>query len=191
MPPQKIASVVWSPRYGTHGQLVYNPSTHCLRSVTLPLTVSTSIDRPPPPIVPVRLRGLTRPVTLIGKSVEMLPLTVVARTSVLTSAGRSSVMLPLTVLNLRASVQSLLPRVPRIDPFTVDASPYAVVEKLASPFTVFSETGPTSESAPISPLTVRPTNRTPRRHANRERDSDIIVARVHSAAVAGLALVWP
>src|SRR2546430_5872892 len=48
----------------------------------LPLTVSSASLRPPLPIVPRKLRGPRRPVTMIGKSVWMSPFTVVARTSV-------------------------------------------------------------------------------------------------------------
>src|SRR3989475_6522072 len=60
----------------------------------LPFTVSSASRRPPLPIVPRRLRGPSRPVTMRGKSVWMSPLTVLARTSVERPAGRSSVIPP-------------------------------------------------------------------------------------------------
>src|SRR2546428_7296326 len=60
-------------------------------SLMLPFTVSSASRRPPLPIVPRRLRGPSRPVTMRGKSVWMSPLTVLARTSVDSPAGRSSV----------------------------------------------------------------------------------------------------
>src|SRR5438034_4789275 len=68
----------------------------------LPFTVSSARRRPPLPIVPRRLRGPSRPVTMRGKSVWMSPLTVLARTSVDSPAGRSSVIPPLTVRNSSA-----------------------------------------------------------------------------------------
>jgi hypothetical protein len=83
-------------------------------------------------------------VIVIGKSVEISPFTVVARTSALRSGGRSSVMLPLTVWKASPWLQPDAPRIPRIDPFTVEASPYDAVAKVVEPFTVASATGPFS-----------------------------------------------
>ena len=56
----------------------------------------------------------------------------------LSDAGSVSVMLPLTVLISSVSSQSARPISPRIEPFTVDARPTPVVEKLTDPFTVVS-----------------------------------------------------
>src|SRR2546430_10332929 len=91
-------------------------------SLIEPFTVSSANPRPPPPIVPRRLRGPSRPVTMSGKSVWMSPLTVVARTSVDRPAGRWSVIAPLTVRNSRASLHVARPSEATISPFTVCAS---------------------------------------------------------------------
>src|SRR2546426_3888180 len=91
-------------------------------SLMLPFTVSSASRRPPLPIVPRRLRGPSRPVTMRGKSVWMSPLTVLARTSVDSPAGRSSVIPPLTVRNSSTSLHVARPSEATISPFTVCAS---------------------------------------------------------------------
>src|SRR5207249_673639 len=64
------------------------PLPHVLfLSLMLPFTVSRSSRRPPLPIVPWRLRGPSRPVTMSGKSVTMSPFTVLAFTSAVRSAS--------------------------------------------------------------------------------------------------------
>src|SRR3989454_9162253 len=91
-------------------------------NLMLPFTVSSARRRPPLPIVPRRLRGPSRPVTMRGKSVWMSPLTVLVRTSVARPAGRSSVIPPLTVRNSSASLHVARPSEATISPFTVCAS---------------------------------------------------------------------
>src|SRR5256886_9134710 len=87
-----------------------------------PFTVSRASRRPPLPIVPCRLRGPRRPVTMSGKSVWMSPLTVLARTSVDRPAGRSRGIPPLTVRSSRAWHHVARPSDATISPFTVCAS---------------------------------------------------------------------
>src|SRR2546425_3429666 len=91
-------------------------------NLMLPFTVSSARRRPPLPIVPRRLRGPSRPVTMRGKSVWMSPFTVLARTSVERPAGRPSVIPPLTVRNSSASLPVARPSEATISPFTVCAS---------------------------------------------------------------------
>ena len=120
-----------------------------------------SIDRPPPPIVPVSLRGLTFPVTVTGKSVVMLPLTVAACTSVLGSAGRSRVMLPFTV---GTSAFDPLRAAHRAADRSVHGRGIAVGRCREVRHAIdgpHARPGPRVRLPSTSPLTVRPMNRTP------------------------------
>src|SRR6184192_4602633 len=101
-----------------------------------PFTVERESCRPPLPMVPCRCRGPNLPVTRRGKSVTRSPFTVEARTSVERSEGRSSVMPPFTVVNSTPSLQLARPSEATIEPFTVVASAYPVVDTCTLPFTV-------------------------------------------------------
>ena len=76
-----------------------------------------------------------RPLTLIGKSESMLPLTVVASRSASSPAGRVRVMPPLTVVNLSVRSQVALPSVASMEPLTVVASTRPAAEISMSPLT--------------------------------------------------------
>src|SRR5207245_5598214 len=131
------------------------------RSFIDPFTVDNSNRRPPLPIVPFMRRGPNFPVIVRGKSVSISPFTVVALTSVERSAGRSSVIPPFTVAKSSASVHVAFPIDATIEPFTVRASAYPVVEIRMLPFTVVASTSLERFAASTLPFTVAPRKRTP------------------------------
>src|SRR5690349_12558129 len=131
------------------------------RSLMDPLTVDRSSRRPPLPIVPFKRRGPNFPVIVRGKSVSISPFRVVALTSVERLAGRSSVIPPFTVAKSSASVHVAFPIDATIEPFTVRASAYPVVEIRMLPFTVVASTSLERFAASTLPFTVAPRKRTP------------------------------
>src|ERR1017187_7723531 len=84
-----------------------------------PFTVLNFSPGPPFPILPFRLLGPQRPLTVRGKSVERPPFTVLACTSAFTPAGIVTSMLPFTVVKARGSLHAPLPMVASMPPFTV------------------------------------------------------------------------
>ena len=80
--------------------------------------------------------ALMVPCAVMGKSVEMWPLRVSARTSALSVEGKMSSMVPLTVENSRSPCQSERPIVALMEPLTVEALTSPADETWTPPLTV-------------------------------------------------------
>src|SRR5439155_80971 len=134
-------------REGRPGSQVLIQGYCDLSSLMLPLTVDKVSGRPPLPMVPFRRRGLNGPVTVIGKSAEMLPFNVSARRPASTTTGSLRVMPPLTLLNVAPSGQSARPIATSTAPLTVLATARPDVVMRTDPFTEGAR------ASPLPPLT--------------------------------------
>ena len=116
----------------------------------------------PSPTVPRRRRAESVPDTVIGKSVDTRPLTVLSSSSAPKFDGNSSVIAPFTVSYSRSSARPSAPMDTSILPFTVLAytGPPAL-RAVMLPFTVVARTSVVTSRTSTPPFTVARSTRVP------------------------------